>query len=155
MQIASYLINFEYILHRVIIHLGSDKNFSTEMYKLQKEVLPLWRLRPCPRNLKRTSVEKYFRSQRFLVDWCSFKLKSNRLRSNNLGDEQSNADNGNSENGAGSDSVNNFHFRSEIPEKSYTGSILLVTIVPGTIGSLIAIIIMGIFWNDEDETMPV
>ncbi|KAF7382697.1 hypothetical protein HZH66_013099 [Vespula vulgaris] len=59
----------------VVMRLGSSVPFSQELIELQKEVKPLWKLLPsCPRDLKRTSVERLFREAGFLLDWCSFKL---------------------------------------------------------------------------------
>lgn len=48
--------------------------FSQELNELQEEVKPLWKLRSCPRDFKRTSVERLFREARFALDWCSFRL---------------------------------------------------------------------------------
>ncbi|XP_032782919.2 epsilon-sarcoglycan [Daphnia magna] len=58
----------------VIITLGSNAEFSETLRELEREVSPLWPLRQCPRDFKKTSAERYFRSKGFLVDWCSFKL---------------------------------------------------------------------------------
>lgn len=84
-----------------MVHFASDLDFSPELKKLQVEVQSLWKLRPCPRDLKRyllcdsytfvlhmhkymyvlhkyytfrTSVERYFRKHNILVDWCTFRL---------------------------------------------------------------------------------
>lgn len=61
---------------RVVIRLGSSTPFSQELNELQEEVKPLWKLRSCPRDFKRTSVERLFREARFALDWCSFRLVS-------------------------------------------------------------------------------
>nr|CAG4650104.1 EOG090X04W0 [Sida crystallina] len=58
----------------VIMTLGSRSEFSEALRDLEREVSPLWAFRPCPRDFKKTSVERYFRSKGFIVDWCSFKL---------------------------------------------------------------------------------
>nr|SVE75080.1 EOG090X04W0 [Daphnia dolichocephala] len=58
----------------VIITLGSNTGFSDILRELEREVSPLWQLHQCPRDFKKTSAERYFRSKGFLVDWCSFKL---------------------------------------------------------------------------------
>ncbi|KAG7189986.1 hypothetical protein KM043_006144 [Ampulex compressa] len=58
----------------VVIRLGSSVPFSQELNKLQEEVKPLWKLPSCPRDFKRTSVEKFFRDGNFTLDWCSFRL---------------------------------------------------------------------------------
>nr|SVE85451.1 EOG090X04W0 [Daphnia pulicaria] len=58
----------------VFLTLGSNAEFSEVLRELEREVSPLWPLRQCPRDFKKTSSERYFRSKGFLVDWCSFKL---------------------------------------------------------------------------------
>ncbi|XP_076677942.1 sarcoglycan alpha isoform X2 [Andrena cerasifolii] len=58
----------------VVIRLGSSMRFSQEMNELQEEVKPLWKLKSCPRDFKRTSVERLFREAEFTLDWCSFRL---------------------------------------------------------------------------------
>lgn len=140
-------------LKSVIIHLGSDKNFSPELYKLEKEVLPLEKLKPCPRNLKRTSVEKYFRNEGMEVDWCSFKLRFNpsikevdiTTHEPILVEIDKKAEFGDS----------GFYVRDSLPEKSYGGIALIATILPGVIGSFMGFILFGIFWNEEEEGDPV
>lgn len=54
--------------------MGSNAEFSEVLRELEREVSPLWPLRLCPRDFKKTSSERHFRSKGFLVDWCSFKL---------------------------------------------------------------------------------
>ena len=45
-----------------------------DLLLLDRETSPL-RVRPsCPRNFKRTSVERYFREKGFAIDWCAFRL---------------------------------------------------------------------------------
>ncbi|XP_043247899.1 alpha-sarcoglycan isoform X1 [Colletes gigas] len=58
----------------VVMRLGSSMPFSQELNELQKEVKPLWKLPSCPRDFKRTSVERLFREAEFALDWCSFRL---------------------------------------------------------------------------------
>ena len=41
---------------------------------LERETTPLRVLPSCPRNFKRTSVERYFREKGFAIDWCAFRL---------------------------------------------------------------------------------
>nr|CAG4647846.1 EOG090X04W0 [Moina brachiata]SVE92969.1 EOG090X04W0 [Moina brachiata] len=58
----------------VVLTLGSQADFSDVMRELEREVSSLWPLRNCPRDFKKTSAERYFRTKGFLLDWCSFKL---------------------------------------------------------------------------------
>ncbi|KPJ21058.1 hypothetical protein RR48_00556 [Papilio machaon] len=48
--------------------------FSSELKRLREEVRPLSRLPSCPREYKRTTVERLFRDAGFTLDWCSFEL---------------------------------------------------------------------------------
>lgn len=61
-------------IFRVVVNLGSWSNFSTVLYDLKKEIGPLQKMNKCPKDFKRTSVERYFRFNGFNLDWCSFKL---------------------------------------------------------------------------------
>jgi alpha-sarcoglycan len=68
---------------RVVLRLGSQAPFSPELTELQEEVRPLWKASyPCPRDFKRTKVERLFRNSGFHMDWCSFRLvcTQNQLR---------------------------------------------------------------------------
>jgi len=68
-------LNNVYILSfSVVVNLGSKSNFSTILYDLEKEISPLQKMNKCPKDFKRTSVERYFRANGFNLDWCSFKL---------------------------------------------------------------------------------
>ena len=147
---------------RVVVHLGSNKNFSAELYKLQSEVLPLWKLRPCPRDLKRTSMEKYFRGQGVLSDWCSFQLTTtpdtNEINSEENMKSHPGIVDEDTEDSDSSQKVRDddiFYFKTSIPERGYGVGILLATIVPGTIGGLVGFLLVALLWADRDETVPV
>ena len=58
----------------VVLQLGSRFNFSKQLLLLDRETSPLRVLPSCPRNFKRTSVERYFREKGFAIDWCAFRL---------------------------------------------------------------------------------
>ncbi|CAG9569506.1 unnamed protein product [Danaus chrysippus] len=58
----------------LVIRLGSSHPFSSEMKRLREEVRPLSRLPSCPREYKRTTVERLFRDAGFTLDWCNFEL---------------------------------------------------------------------------------
>jgi len=56
----------------VILHLGSQANFSKSLIALDRETRPLRRHNSC--SYKRISVERYFRQAGFSIDWCKFRL---------------------------------------------------------------------------------
>ncbi|XP_031351991.1 epsilon-sarcoglycan isoform X1 [Photinus pyralis] len=58
----------------VVVRIGSRVHLSNELIKLQKEVKPLWKHKTCPRDFKRTTVERFFRDAGFALDWCAFRL---------------------------------------------------------------------------------
>ncbi|CAH0721046.1 unnamed protein product, partial [Brenthis ino] len=58
----------------LVIRLGSSMPFSSELKRLREEVRPLSRLPSCPREYKRTTVERLFRDAGLTLDWCSFEL---------------------------------------------------------------------------------
>lgn len=58
----------------LVIRLGSSTPFSSELKRLREEVRPLSRLPSCPREYKRTTVERLFRDAGLTLDWCSFEL---------------------------------------------------------------------------------
>ncbi|XP_039760493.1 epsilon-sarcoglycan isoform X2 [Pararge aegeria] len=58
----------------LVVRLGSSMPFSSELKRLREEVRPLSRLPSCPREYKRTTVERLFRDAGLTLDWCSFEL---------------------------------------------------------------------------------
>ncbi|OXA59290.1 Epsilon-sarcoglycan [Folsomia candida] len=135
----------------VVVHFASDLDFSPELKKLQVEVQSLWKLRPCPRDLKRTSVERYFRKHNILVDWCTFRLTTLTDSSVEDVDGQVKKEAGGTSHlyrAADDESVNLpsepeiFTFRSEIPNRTYGFEILLSTIIPGSIGGLVGFLLI-------------
>ncbi|XP_068625653.1 alpha-sarcoglycan [Battus philenor] len=58
----------------LVVRLGSSMPFSSELKRLREEVRPLSRLPSCPREYKRTTVERLFRDAGFTLDWCNFEL---------------------------------------------------------------------------------
>ncbi|XP_064074867.1 uncharacterized protein LOC113398086 [Vanessa tameamea] len=58
----------------LVVRLGSSVPFSSELKRLREEVRPLSRLPSCPRDYKRTTVERLFRDAGLNLDWCSFEL---------------------------------------------------------------------------------
>ena len=58
----------------LVVYLGSQANFSQDLLELDRETTPLRSFPDCPRNFKRTSVERHFREKGFSLDWCAFRL---------------------------------------------------------------------------------
>ncbi|XP_013185048.1 alpha-sarcoglycan isoform X2 [Amyelois transitella] len=58
----------------LVVRLGSSVPFSAEIKRLREEVRPLSRLPSCPRDYKRTTVERLFRDAELSLDWCRFEL---------------------------------------------------------------------------------
>ncbi|XP_071446057.1 epsilon-sarcoglycan isoform X2 [Hetaerina americana] len=59
----------------VVLRVGSAHPFSVALLELQEEVRPLWKVGPsCPRDFKRTTVDRLFREEGFALDWCAFRL---------------------------------------------------------------------------------
>nr|XP_023022553.1 epsilon-sarcoglycan isoform X1 [Leptinotarsa decemlineata] len=130
----------------VVIRLGSETAFSAELIELQDEVKPLWKVPACPRDFKRTSVERYFRDAGFSLDWCSFRLVDN----NNSAMHQTNENSVNSDRGD-----NNDRWRpvstSEIPQRSYTHEVLVSVLVPMMILLVLGLLLSFILCFHHDE----
>ena len=59
----------------VVLMLGSNASFSRNLLDLDQETRPLRGIFSiCPRDFKRTSVERHFRAKGFALDWCEFRL---------------------------------------------------------------------------------
>lgn len=67
-------VYYALLIFRVVLRLGSKAPLSIELNELQDEVRPLWKVPTCPRDFKRTKVERYFREAGFALDWCAFRL---------------------------------------------------------------------------------
>ncbi|XP_063923548.1 epsilon-sarcoglycan isoform X1 [Zophobas morio] len=121
----------------VVLRLGSQAPFSSELTELQEEVRPLWKTYPCPRDFKRTKVERLFRNSGFHMDWCSFRL----------------VDDNNSLHQAGTNekllnSVENDYedkwetvMKSEVPQRSYLHEFLFTILVPMFVMILLALVL--------------
>lgn len=56
----------------VVVRLGSDIDFSDDLIKLQKEVIPIQKSPSC--HHKKTTMERFFKDYGFTLDWCYFRL---------------------------------------------------------------------------------
>jgi len=73
--LSKKLISLNIFSDSVVLRIGSRAQFSPALLKLEDEVKPLGKkLSPCPRDLKRTTVERLFRDEGFVLDWCAFRL---------------------------------------------------------------------------------
>ncbi|XP_059490687.1 alpha-sarcoglycan isoform X2 [Neocloeon triangulifer] len=125
----------------VVLKLGSAKEFSAALRELQKEVKPLWKMSSCPRDYKRTSVERIFRDQRFALDWCSFKLQENlvtKIYTPASDDEYSDYTNAFVDENDVWDAPPS---RENVPTRSYTFEFVVTIIVPMVVLILLVILI--------------
>ena len=58
----------------LVVLLASEANFSSPLLDLDRETAVLRGFPSCPRDFKRTSVERHFRAKGFALDWCEFRL---------------------------------------------------------------------------------
>lgn len=63
----------------VIVHLGSNAKYSQDLLNLKEEIKPLSKLTTC--DYKRTSVQTTFENSGFKLDWCTFKIVSDKIDS--------------------------------------------------------------------------
>ncbi|CAH1112531.1 unnamed protein product [Psylliodes chrysocephalus] len=139
----------------VVIRLGSEFPFSAELLELQEEVRPLWKVPACPRDFKRTSVERFFREAGFALDWCSFRLVDN----NNSAMHHTNGNLVMEEQEHHYESNDIWHSisKEDVPRRSYMHELLVSFLVP-----VIILIILGLLLSfllcfesedidDEDE----
>lgn len=73
----NFIIKMSVFVFRVVVFLSSAANFSENLLRLENETKPLEKLRKqssCPRDFKRTTVDRLFRQLNFEIDWCAFEL---------------------------------------------------------------------------------
>ncbi|CAG9835668.1 unnamed protein product [Diabrotica balteata] len=132
----------------VVIRLGSENSFSTELIELQEEVKPLWKVPQCPRDYKRTSVERYFRDAGFALDWCSFRLVDNNnsamhhKNGNLVSDEVDD-----SETGGVWHSVS----KADVPQRRYFNELVVSLIVPFVILIVLGLVLSFLLCFQHDE----
>ncbi|KAI4462123.1 alpha-/epsilon-sarcoglycan family member [Holotrichia oblita] len=120
----------------VVLRLGSRAPFSDELAKLQDEVRPLLKVSPCPRDFKRTSVERYFREAGFALDWCSFSLISTMqdperpLEDLAKSSEQKLIEN-----------QWNAYSKNDVPQRSYVHEFLFTILVPMFVMTILAVLL--------------
>ncbi|XP_065171271.1 epsilon-sarcoglycan-like isoform X2 [Atheta coriaria] len=124
----------------VVLRIGSRAPLSNELIELQEEVKPLWKVPSCPRDFKRTTVERYFRDAGFNLDWCAFRL----LEDNSSAMQHSRANIENHSN-VNTDKLIQDHWETlyidEVPERSYKHEFLFTILVPMFIMTLLALIL--------------
>lgn len=126
----------------VVVFLSSAANFSENLLRLENETKPLEKLRKqssCPRDFKRTTVDRLFRQLNFEIDWCAFELvREIQLKT----DSQVMIDQKFSKSSL-SLNLPLWHSPSrwEAPERSYVHEFLLSILVPMLVMILLAILL--------------
>eukprot|EP00090_Calanus_glacialis_P045174 TRINITY_DN8230_c0_g1_i2.p1 TRINITY_DN8230_c0_g1~~TRINITY_DN8230_c0_g1_i2.p1 ORF type:complete len:520 (-),score=103.32 TRINITY_DN8230_c0_g1_i2:388-1947(-) len=135
----------------VVVHLGSGANFSEPLLALDSETQPLRNHKTC--SYKRISVERYFRQAGFAIDWCSFRLITQRdnvedkttkpIKTFKMGDKSS-----------------DWHFpkRGDMKRESKLAEILTAMVVPIIILALFSAGLGFLLWSDcnsEKQTSNV
>ncbi|XP_060528903.1 epsilon-sarcoglycan isoform X2 [Cylas formicarius] len=131
----------------VIVRFGSEVVFSSELLELQEEVRPLYKVSPCPRGFKKTSVERYFKEAGFSMDWCSFRL-IRRDENNNSAMHKSN--HVNTEEDAYDDYWRPIS-RDELPKRSYMKELLLTITVPTFVMVILVLILTFVLCFHHDD----
>uniref|UniRef100_A0A0A9XBN9 Epsilon-sarcoglycan n=1 Tax=Lygus hesperus TaxID=30085 RepID=A0A0A9XBN9_LYGHE len=107
----------------VVVHLGSSSRFSETLEHLEQEVLPLRKITPCPRDFKRSSVDRHFRPSGFVIDWCSFRLVKLENSSDRAPYQEPSQD-------YAAVRIDDLVRREEIPRRDYSMEIITTLIVP-------------------------
>ncbi|XP_076295450.1 sarcoglycan alpha isoform X1 [Lasioglossum baleicum] len=137
----------------VVVRLGSSMPFSQELNELQEEVKPLWKLPSCPRDFKRTSVERLFRESRFALDWCSFRLVEQEQQSL----QHESARRGPSMNIIGADVFEHSEWRwarstkASIPTRSYFKEIATTIFVPTVLLLVLAALLSTVLCLNHEK----
>ncbi|XP_022916089.1 epsilon-sarcoglycan isoform X2 [Onthophagus taurus] len=124
----------------VVLRLGSQSPLSMELQELQEEVKPLWKRVSCPRDYKRTTVERFFRDAGFVLDWCAFRLLDD--NSSAMQHSQEKVENPSSllEQKLPDNKWVGIA-RKDVPQRNYTHEFLVTILVPMFIMTLLAIIL--------------
>lgn len=121
----------------VVVYLGSAEKFSESLLRLENETRPLRKSAPCPRDFKRTTVDRLFRQLNLEIDWCAFRLANE--------DQHEMEDNSGLDNMKLSLSLNlpMWHGLSRLgaPERSYVHEFLLSILVPMLVMIVLAVLL--------------
>lgn len=135
----------------VVIFLGSASSFSDSLLRLQNETNPLEKLRklaPCPRDFKRTTVDRLFRQLNFEIDWCAFRLaienQSQTQDSHTFLDHHMHHHHGKPTLALMNLDLWHSPSRWEAPERSYVHEFLLSILVPMLVMIILAILLSSI-----------
>ncbi|GLV44362.1 Sarcoglycan alpha [Carabus blaptoides fortunei] len=126
----------------VVLRIGSIAVLSNELIELQEEVKPLWKVPSCPRDFKRTTVERLFRENGFALDWCTFRLLEDRSDNEELVNSMT-------------EEVNVDRWisvaRSEVPVRSYAHELVFTILVPVFIMVVLVVLLSMILCFQHDE----
>ncbi|KAE8751851.1 hypothetical protein FOCC_FOCC001328 [Frankliniella occidentalis] len=126
-------------------------SFSDSLLRLQNETNPLEKLRklaPCPRDFKRTTVDRLFRQLNFEIDWCAFRLaienQSQTQDSHTFLDHHMHHHHGKPTLALMNLDLWHSPSRWEAPERSYVHEFLLSILVPMLVMIILAILLSSI-----------
>uniref|UniRef100_A0AAG5D7T8 Dystroglycan-type cadherin-like domain-containing protein n=1 Tax=Anopheles atroparvus TaxID=41427 RepID=A0AAG5D7T8_ANOAO len=121
----------------VVVHLGSNADFSSRMLELHEEVKPLYKITTC--TYKRTSVQTTFENSGFKLDWCAFRLTATEDDITALPHHPTD---GHKHNGRAD--VHGQHafkwdapLKSELPDRNYSDEVAISFAIPGMIFALL------------------
>ncbi|KFB36556.1 hypothetical protein ZHAS_00003745 [Anopheles sinensis] len=122
----------------VVVHLGSNADFSDRMLELHEEVKPLYKIPSC--TYKRTSVQTTFENSGFKLDWCAFRLTATEDDITALPHHPIDG----LKHGSGRKDVHGLHMikwdaphKSELPERNYSDEVAISFAIPGMIFALL------------------
>ncbi|KAK7794674.1 hypothetical protein R5R35_003789 [Gryllus longicercus] len=130
----------------VVLRVGSQFEFSSALIELQEEVKPLWKLISCPRDFKRTTVDRLFREEGFALDWCAFRLMTVKETDRSL--SQQHSSHGESDLmeshltlGLGQNDRWSRPAKSQIPQRSYVHEFAFTILVPMLVMILLVVLL--------------
>ncbi|KAI5724139.1 hypothetical protein M8J76_016001 [Diaphorina citri] len=137
----------------VVIWLGSNENFTSVLLRLEDETKPLRKLTQCPREFKRTTVDRHFREWNFIVDWCSFRLMNKKRI---LAEE---SDKINKQKASHLDLTyrkwQSGLYRHQVPNKNYWLELAYVVVLPSIILLLLGAFLLYIFYEIDETSHEV
>uniref|UniRef100_A0A8D8YKP9 Epsilon-sarcoglycan n=1 Tax=Cacopsylla melanoneura TaxID=428564 RepID=A0A8D8YKP9_9HEMI len=136
----------------VVIWLGSSVNFSSILEKLEYETRPLRKLTHCPREFKRTTLDKTFRTWNFILDWCSFRL----MNKKRIAEETDKINKKKVSNpGLLSTKWNSSLHSYQVPDRNYWLDFVYVSAIPAFILIVLGAFLVYIFYEIDETSHEV